>query len=52
MGGSASSWPGQLSSGKEVFELREHVTRTEYRIDDTPPNWDDLTNESSGDGSE
>ena len=43
---------GELAPGKEVFKLREHVTRVGYSIDDTPPNWDDLTNESSGDGSE
>ena len=41
----------ELAPGK-VFKLREHVTRIEYRIDDTPPNWDDLTNESSSDESE
>ena len=35
---------GRLAPGKEVFKLREHVTRVEYRIDDMPPNWDDLTN--------
>lgn len=26
--------------GKEVFKLREHVTRVGYMVDDVPPYWD------------
>ena len=43
---------GELAPGKEVFKLREHVTRVEYRIEDAPPSWDDPPDESSSDESE
>jgi len=29
---------------KEVFQLRKHVSRVEYKFDDAPPNWDTLPN--------
>ena len=38
---------GELVPGKEVFKLREHVTYVEYRVDDAPPDWDHLSDESS-----
>ena len=28
---------GELISGKEVFKLREHVTRVDCKVDDAPP---------------
>ena len=37
----------ELVPGKEVFKLREHVARVEYRVDDVPPHWDVLPCESS-----
>ena len=33
---------GELVSGKEVFKLREHVTRVDYRVEEEPPEWDDI----------
>lgn len=33
---------GELVPGKEVFKLREHVTRVEYRVEERPPVWDDI----------
>ena len=33
---------GELVPGKEVFKLREHVTRVDYRVDNAPPNLDHL----------
>ena len=41
----------ELVPGKEVFELREHIERVHYRVDDASPEWDDLPGGSS-DGSE
>jgi len=41
---------GELAPGKEVFKLREHVTHVEYRVDDAPPDWDDLSDESNDEG--
>ena len=37
----------ELVPGKEVFKLREHVARVDYRVDDVPPHWDVLPCESS-----
>ena len=33
---------GELAPKKEVLKLREHVTRVEYRVDNTSLAWDDL----------
>lgn len=33
---------GELLSGKEVFKLRDHVARVEYRFEEVPPKWDDV----------
>lgn len=38
---------GKLVPGKEVFKLRKHVTRVDYRVDDAPPDWDCLPGEAS-----
>jgi hypothetical protein len=35
---------GELVPGKEVFKLREHVARVEYRVGEVPPKWDDTGN--------
>jgi hypothetical protein len=35
---------GELVSGKEVFKLREHVAHVDYRVEEEPPEWDDITN--------
>ena len=35
---------GELASRKEVFKLREHVTRVDYRVEEEPPEWDDIAN--------
>jgi hypothetical protein len=35
---------GELVSGKEVFKLREHVARVDYRVEEEPPEWDDIAN--------
>ena len=37
----------ELVSAKEVFGLREHVTRVNYRAGDVAPNWDYLPGDSS-----
>ena len=37
----------ELAPEKEVVKLREHVTHVDYRVDDTLPDWDDV---SEGDG--
>jgi len=34
-----------LAPTKEVFQLRKHVSRVEYKFDDAPPEWDTLPNE-------
>jgi len=34
-----------LAPTKEVFQLRNHVSRVEYKFDDAPPEWDTLPNE-------
>jgi len=34
-----------LAPTKEVFQLRKHVSRVEYKFDDVPPEWDTLPNE-------
>jgi hypothetical protein len=31
-----------LAPTKEVFQLRKHVSRVEYKFDDAPPEWDTL----------
>ena len=31
-----------LAPQKEVFQLRKHVSRVEYKFDDAPPEWDTL----------
>ena len=31
---------GELIPGKEVFKLREHVARVEYRVEEESPRWD------------
>ena len=33
---------GELAPAEGIFELREHVTRVDYRVDNAPPDWDDL----------
>jgi hypothetical protein len=33
---------------EEAFELTKHVARVEYRVDDTPPAWNDIYGEGSG----
>ena len=33
---------GELVPGREVFKLRKHVTRVEYRVEEKPPVWDDI----------
>ena len=33
---------GVLAPNKEVFQLRKHVSRVEYKFDDAPPEWDSL----------
>jgi len=38
---------GEFAPEKEVFKLREHVTHVECRVDDAPPDWDDVSDESS-----
>jgi len=38
---------GELVPGKEVFKLREHIKHVHYRVDDEPPRWDYLPDESS-----
>jgi hypothetical protein len=35
---------GELVSGKEVFKLRKYVTRVDYRVEEEPPEWDDIAN--------
>jgi hypothetical protein len=35
---------GELAPGKEVFKLREHVARVEYKFEGEPPKWDDIAN--------
>ena len=35
-----------LALEKEVFELKEHVTHVECRVDDRPPPWDDVPGEN------
>jgi hypothetical protein len=35
---------GELVSGKEVFKLRDHVARVDYRVEEEPPEWDDIAN--------
>lgn len=42
---------GEPVSGKEASKLKERVMCVERRVDDTPPDWDDLPDES-GDESE
>ena len=37
----------ELVPGKKVFKLREHIEHVDYRVDDAPPDWDDLPGESS-----
>lgn len=36
----------ELGLGKEVLNLREHVTHVDYRIGDTPSGWDYVFNEN------
>ena len=31
----------QPAPAQEVFELKEYVTHVDYRVDDSPPDWDD-----------
>ena len=33
---------GELAPVEGIFELREHVTRVDYRVDDALPDWDEL----------
>lgn len=33
--------PKMSSTGKEVFELRQHITRVDWRVDDALPDRDD-----------
>ena len=33
---------GELAPVEGIFKLREHVTRVDYRVDDAPPDWDEL----------
>jgi hypothetical protein len=44
----------ELAPAKEVFKLREYVTYVNYRVDDSPPDWDDLgeSDDESDDESE
>ena len=37
----------ELAPVKKVFKLREHIEHVDYRIDDAPPDWDDLPGENS-----
>jgi len=39
---------GELLPGKEVFKLREHVGRVEYRVEENPPEWDSTPYGTSG----
>ena len=32
----------ELAPAEGMFGLREHVTRVDYRVDDAPPDWDEL----------
>ena len=41
---------GELVPGEEVFKLREYIEYVHYRVDDEPPGWDYLPDESFGDG--
>jgi len=34
---------GELAPRKEVFKLREFVTHMEYRFEEKPPKWDDIS---------
>lgn len=43
---------GKLVPAKEVFKLREHVTRVDYRVGGVPPDWDSLPGEASYGGYE
>lgn len=38
----------ELVSGKEVFELREHVGHVEYRLEAKPPEWDSVPGDEGG----
>jgi len=39
---------GELLPGREVFKLREHVERVEYRVEENPPEWDGTPYGQSG----
>jgi hypothetical protein len=41
----------ELAPAEEVFRLKEYVTHVDYRVDDSPPDWDDL-GESDDEGDE
>ena len=39
---------GELLPGKGVFRLREHVAHVEYRVEESPPKWDDSPYDANG----
>jgi hypothetical protein len=44
----------ELAPAKAAYELGELITHVDHRVDDSPPDWDDLgeSDDKSDDGSE
>jgi len=38
--------PDELMLGREIFELKEYITRVDYRVEGDLPKWDSISKEA------